>query len=164
MVSFRGGGDSSGVFNIGSSKTMSAGWRQNCSDTSDISTSSSAPSMNLAEVLGLKSKILQSGPDSGTDLRSLAEPKEVSVRLQDDFSTRPLPLRQRLAQGYGNLSISEVQEQEEEEKEEENEDVEVDEEFESKEDKQNDVAGVEDDAERCPYYLSDDGAYVFSTN
>ena len=206
MVSFRGGGDTTGVFNIGSSVTSDCiGYRQNnsyVSTTVDVRTSTSLAPTNLAEVLlgestsnndGMTSsanksihsndrnrKIVHfssslegsrpiSGIRNGGGINNLdlsvhnltiAEPKELpTIRSRCDFSSNTYHSRER-----ENESGQNIPQNTENENENENEEEIVDSNEEDGRVIDMNTNDESEDKSHCPYQLSDDGAFIFSTN
>ena len=206
MVSFRGGGDTTGVFNIGSSVTSDCiGYRQNnsyVSTTVDVRTSTSLAPTNLAEVLlgestsnndGMTSsatknihsndrnrKIVHfssslegsrtiSGIRNGGGINNLdlslhnltiAEPKELPmIRSRCDFSSNTYHSRER-----ENESGQNIPQNTENENENENEEEIVDSNEEDGRVIDMNTNDESEDKSHCPYQLSDDGAFIFSTN
>ena len=210
MVSFRGGGDSSGAFNVGSSVTLDGvGWRQNnslVSTATDVRTSTSIAPTNLAELLMGDSMVSNEetdshyissnsdldrnkklvhfsssssadfGPRSGIGSGSgknnldqsiqnltIAEPKELpATRLKCDFSSNIFHSRDR--ENFANQIIVEnIQIENEVQLVDININIDTDN-GEDNEEKELHSADMIKQTDHCPYYLSDDGAFVFSTN
>ena len=205
MVSFRGGGDFTGITNIVSSVNITpcligsdtkitstgrdTGWRQNSSDSKSmvVQTSSSARVTNLLDILCCNTTLILESGNSAEFIRTEENIKHENVESRTSVSISDIPVGSNLHNGVlaGDSRLFPVTESDEEvlvpvlpspdpSRDSSSSGDPLDSldkiNFSSDSSGGDEILNGEDiDGSQirhihCPYHLSDDGAFVFSTN